>query len=247
MPRRVTLPFEGKTALVTGASRGIGRALAVAWARAGGNVTLVGRNQDALEEVASEISAYTARTEILTVDLAEPAELLRIPQRVRSKLARLDALLHAAGHYATGPETVDDVDEFDAAWRVNVQAPLVLSHACLDLLRESGGEIVFVNSSIVNSPAATQTAYAATKRALAGIADSLRARVNADGIRVLSIYPGRTATPMQQAIFAEEGRRYKPERLLQPEDVAATVLHAMALPRTAEVTDLHIRPFLKFD
>ena len=69
--------------------------------------------------------------------------------------------------------------------------------------------------------------------------------VNADGIRVLSLYPGRTATPMQAAVHEMESREYRPERLMRPEDVASAAIHALKLPRSAEVTDLHLRPLLK--
>jgi len=77
------------------------------------------------------------------------------------------------------------------------------------------------------------------------MADSLRAEVNAKGVRILSVYPGRTASPMQEAVHRSEEKAYSPERLLQPGDVAAMVLAALALPRTAEVTDLMLRPMLK--
>jgi NADP-dependent 3-hydroxy acid dehydrogenase YdfG len=87
--------------------------------------------------------------------------------------------------------------------------------------------------------------YAATKHALKAVADSLRAEVNSQGIRVLSVYPGRTATPTQESLHALEGKPYRPTRLLQPEDVAAVVMNALCLPRTAEVTDIHIRPMMK--
>ena len=87
--------------------------------------------------------------------------------------------------------------------------------------------------------------YAASKYALKALADALRAEVNALGLRVLSVYPGRTASRMQAEVHAAEGRPYRPETLMQPEDVAASILAALALPRTAELTDLHIRPALK--
>jgi NADP-dependent 3-hydroxy acid dehydrogenase YdfG len=87
--------------------------------------------------------------------------------------------------------------------------------------------------------------YAATKHALKAIADSLRAEVNTYGVRVLSIYPGRTATPMQAAVYKMEGKTYEPEKLMQPKDVAEVVMDALSLPRTAEVTDIHIRPMNK--
>jgi NADP-dependent 3-hydroxy acid dehydrogenase YdfG len=87
--------------------------------------------------------------------------------------------------------------------------------------------------------------YAATQHGLKAIADSLREEVNPYGIRVLSIYPGRTATPLQKRLHEAEGKLYRPEALLQPSDIASVVIHSLALPKTAEVTDIHIRPMIK--
>ncbi len=77
------------------------------------------------------------------------------------------------------------------------------------------------------------------------MADSLREEVNAEGVRVLSVYLGRTASPMQAAVHEMEDKTYQPERLMQPEDVAEVVINALSLPRSAEVTDIHIRPMVK--
>ena len=87
--------------------------------------------------------------------------------------------------------------------------------------------------------------YAATKYAFKALADSLREEVNAEGVRGLSVYLGRTASPMQAMIHAIEGKPYHPEYLLQPSDVAAVVLNALCLPCTAEMTDISIRPMRK--
>jgi NADP-dependent 3-hydroxy acid dehydrogenase YdfG len=87
--------------------------------------------------------------------------------------------------------------------------------------------------------------YAATKHALKAFAETLRDEVNPQGIRVLDIFLGRTASPMQASVHELEGRTYRPERLIQPEDVASAILSALSLPRTAEVTELSMRPFLK--
>jgi NADP-dependent 3-hydroxy acid dehydrogenase YdfG len=87
--------------------------------------------------------------------------------------------------------------------------------------------------------------YAATKHALRAVADSLREEINDRGVRVLSVFLGRTASRMQEAIHQKEGRPYRPETLLQPSDVASMVIAALTLPRTAEVTDIHIRPMSK--
>jgi len=239
--------FAGRVALVTGASSGIGRAIALAYAARGGSVGLAGRNRRALEEVGSEIAGLGARAKALVADLSLDESLRTLPEQVREAFGRLDALIHAGGLYAIGPGEAGDADEVSLLWQVNARAPLLLSLACREMLRESEGEIVFVNSSVVGSSAPGLAAYAASKRALAAIADSLRATLNEQGIRVLSVYPGRTATPMQRRILEHEGRVYRPEALLQPDDVAYAVVHALDLPRTGEITDIHIRPFRKLD
>jgi NADP-dependent 3-hydroxy acid dehydrogenase YdfG len=115
----------------------------------------------------------------------------------------------------------------------------------LQLLRKAHGQVVFINSSagLAARPDAAQ--FCATQHALKALADSTRAEVNQDGIRVLSVYPGRTATSRQAALYAKAGAKYRPELLLQPEDIASVVLNAITLPRTAEVTDIAIRPMLK--
>jgi NADP-dependent 3-hydroxy acid dehydrogenase YdfG len=122
----------------------------------------------------------------------------------------------------------------------------MLTQRLLPLLATSCGQVVFINSSaglMAKRPAVGQ--YAATKHALKAIADSLREEVNPKGIRVLTVYLGRTATPMQEALYRQEGKIYHPEVLMQPEDVASVVVHSLMLPRTAEVTDISIRPMSK--
>jgi len=122
----------------------------------------------------------------------------------------------------------------------------MLTQQLLPLLAAAHGQVVFINSSVgltAKRPEIGQ--YAATKHALRAIADCLREEVNSNGIRVLTVYLGRTATPMQEVLHRLEGVPYNPEALLQPEDVASVVVHALMLPRTAEVTDISIRPMRK--
>jgi short-subunit dehydrogenase len=110
------------------------------------------------------------------------------------------------------------------------------------LLRRAHADVVFVNSTAALHGVPNVAEYAMSKAAIRAFADSLRAEENAQGLRVLSVYVGRTATPMQEQVAREEGRDYHPERLLQPEDVASAILAALMLPHTAEITDIHIRP-----
>jgi NADP-dependent 3-hydroxy acid dehydrogenase YdfG len=113
------------------------------------------------------------------------------------------------------------------------------------MLKRRKGQIAFINSSQGLQAHAQVGQYAATQHALKAIADSLRDEVNSDGVRVLSVYPGRTATPRMKGIFRMEGREYKPKLLLQPEDIAEVVINALLMPLTAEVTNITVRPLIK--
>ena len=235
--------FTNKTAVVTGASSGVGKAIALALAVQEATVCLVGRKLEALTAV-SRAPVPLAFSAIRPTSRHEE-EIHELAGSLRRDIGSIDLLVHSAGVISLGSIEEAPVEDFDRQYRTNVRGPYVLTQALLPLFRGSRGEVVFVNSSIgLNSKAGTGQ-YAATKHALKAIADSLRAEVNADGLRVLSVFLGRTATPMQQNLHDREGRDYHPELLLQPEDVAAVVLNAVSLPRTAEVTDISIRPMTR--
>lgn len=237
--------FAGQTALVTGASSGIGRALALALAAAGAHVALVGRRVETLETVAADARRLGSTAGPYPADLGEERGIAALVERLQRDLARLDILAHAAGVFALGTTASAEVAELDRQYATNVRAPYALTQALLPMLRRQQGQIVFLNSTVGLRAAANVGQYAATKHALRAVADSLRDEVNADGVRVLSVFLGRTATPMQASIHASEAKPYAPERLIQPDDVATVVLSALSLPRTAEVTDVSIRPMLK--
>ena len=157
----------------------------------------------------------------------------------------IDILVHCAGVYAMGKLEAAPVTELDLQYRTNVRAPYLLTQALLPLLRRRQGQVVFINSLVVLTAGGQVGQYAATKHALTALANSLREEVNAEGLRVLSVYIGSTASPMQAMVHAMKGKAYHPEYMLQPSDVAAVVLNALCLPRTAEVTDISIRPMRK--
>jgi NADP-dependent 3-hydroxy acid dehydrogenase YdfG len=178
-------------------------------------------------------------------DLSTNEGQVSVAQRIKLELPHLDILIQNAAAYSTGTIADSDPTDLDKLYQTNVRAPYFLTRALLPLLRVRRGQVVCINTSsgVAAKPSSAQ--YDATKHALKAIADSLRGEVNQSGIRVLSVYLGRTATEMQERIHTLEGRPYRPEFLLQPEDVAAVVVNALALPHSAEVTDIHIRPMIK--
>jgi short-subunit dehydrogenase len=232
-----------KSGVVTGAGSGIGRAIAEQLASRGVNLWLVGRREKTLEEAAAAIRRHGVQAWPVSSDLANDADLERLRTAVTRAGQGLDILVHSAGSHLPGAVADAPVEELDEQYRVNLRAPYLLTQLMLPLLRARRGDIVFVNSSVVGLEARAHTgAYAATKHGLKVLADVLRQEVNADGIRVLSVFPGQTATALQEARYARDGKAYHPEQLLQPGDVAAAVIQALDMPRTAEITDLRVRP-----
>jgi NADP-dependent 3-hydroxy acid dehydrogenase YdfG len=112
----------------------------------------------------------------------------------------------------------------------------------LDSLARSRGDIVFVNSTQGLSAGPEVGGYAATQQAAKAVSESLRAEVNAHGVRVITVHLGRTATPLQEAVFAAEGRVYTPELLIHPDDVADVVAGALALPKRAQLSSVTLLP-----
>ncbi|HEY1359851.1 MAG TPA: SDR family oxidoreductase [Thermoleophilaceae bacterium] len=228
-------------AVVTGASSGVGRAIAARLAADGAAVCLVGRDEQRLREAAAEAEgSLTCRA-----DLTEDRGVEAVAETAQRELPGVDVLVHAAAIIETGPLESASLADFDAQYQANVRAPYALTQALLDRLREREGQIVFINSTAGARAAGGSGQYAASKHGLRAIADSLREEVNADRLRVLTVLLGRTATPMQAALHDAEGRPYRPDLLIQPADVAAMVAAVLALPRTTEVTEIRLRPLAK--
>lgn len=231
--------------VVTGASGGIGRAIAARLATGGADLCLVGRSASSLDSIRAALGPLKGRVCVFACDLDKDDDLSALRTFIEARLGGLDVLIHAAGVIALAPLAIVSAAEMDRHYRINVRAPLLLTQSLLPLLRSSRGQIAFINSSVGIRSKEQTGAYAASKHALKALADTFRMELNADGIRVLSVFPGNTATPMQQQICATLGKSYAPQAMLQPDDVALAVVNALLMPRTAEVTEIHLRPALK--
>lgn len=230
-----------KIVLITGASSGIGAAIARAFAAADARVILVGRNPGRLAAVARRIPARRLAG-AARVDLGSVAELNSLVEEVSGKVSRLDVLVHCASEYQWIETSSSDTSGFDRMFDVNVRAPYLLTLRLLPLLERARGHVIALNSSIVGRQSPTRLAgFKATQHALSGLMDGLRADLNQHHVRVSSLFPGRTATPRMRRIYAQEGRRYTPQGLMSAQDVAQLVVVMAALPERLEVTDVRVR------
>jgi NADP-dependent 3-hydroxy acid dehydrogenase YdfG len=229
-------------ALVTGASQGIGLAVATTLCGQGMRVWMVARRGQVLRDAASLIEGDCVCVE---GDLTVPSFRRKLAASIEESEHGLDVLVNNAGMSRLARVDDSSDDDFAALWTSNVLAPYALTRDCLPLLRARQGDIVFVNSSAGRDARPGASQYAATKYALRAFADSLRGEINEDGVRVSVLYLGRTATPLQEAVYAHEGRSYDPDRLIQPSDVGQLVAGVLSMPRTAEVMEIVVRSMRK--
>jgi short-subunit dehydrogenase len=233
--------FSNQTIVITGASGGVGQAIAQALSEQGAIVCLSGRNRERLNEVA----ARSERARCYPADLTVEVELQAAVKAILAENQRIDALIHCAAIIMIESVATASGEDFERQFRTNVLAPFRLTQLLLPALTEARGQVVFINSSAGLNAGPTVSQYAGTKHALKAFADSLRGECNASGVRVCSLFLGDTATPMQAAVRRQQGRPYDPKRVIQPADVAAVTTAVLGLPRTAEITDVMIRPMAK--
>ncbi|WP_099223891.1 SDR family oxidoreductase [Mycobacterium persicum] len=218
------------TALITGASRGIGSAIATALAPTH-TLLLAGRPSECLDAVAERLGATT-----FPLDLADAGTI----EASCEVVDELDVLVHNAGLSIPGHVGDSHVDEWRATFDVNVFGPVALTLALLPALRHAHGQVVFINSGAGRNVSPGMASYSASKFALRAFADSLRA--DEPGLRVTTIFPGRTDTEMQRELVEFERGNYDPARFLRAETVAAVVANVIATPADGHVHEVVVRP-----
>lgn len=225
------------THLLTGAGSGMGADLARLLHDRGDDLCLLARS----EERAAQLEQCYPGARTLVADLADPRGLERA-LAAATLPERLDSLVHAAGVVDLAPVAELDLGHWQEHLDVNLTSPALLSRAALPALRAAGGTVVFVNSGSGLSAKPTWAAYAASKFGLRALADSLREEEGGRGVRVSTVFPGRTATPMQEKVHAQEGREYDAGQWSDPGTVAAMILHLLDLPGDSTVPEVTVRP-----
>jgi 3-oxoacyl-[acyl-carrier protein] reductase len=230
--------LTGKVALVTGAGRGIGKAIAVSLAESGCRVVLTARSGDQLDAVAAIIhenrgEAFTARA-----DLAEDDEIHRLVDSIREKWGGVDILINNAGWGKRAPVARAKIEEWDQTLRVNLRAPMVLAHHLVpDMIAKGDGAVINIGSISGKTGEANGSAYSASKFGLIGFTQSLYEEVRDHGIKVAVILPGFVDTPLIPA-----NRQLDRSKMIRAEDIAQTVHFVLASPPTCCPVEITVRP-----
>jgi len=228
--------LKGHVAIVTGASRGIGKAIARAFANEGSDVVLLSRHKESLDALAAEMSQAGLSATPIAADVTAESQVQRAVAKVVERFGRIDTLVNNAG-IGFFKKVVDmEMQEFDAMWNVNMRGVFVATKSVLPhMIKARSGNIVNIASLAGKNTFVGGAGYAATKWALRGFAGSLMLEVREYGIRVITIFPGSVDTG-----FSSVNQRG--DRITQPEDVAGAVLFAVTAPARSMFSEIDVRP-----
>lgn len=231
------MKLNKKTALITGASQGIGRAIALNLASEKIDLALVGRNEAKLKEVAYECEKLGAKVKTYAFDLTEIEKIPSLLEKIKMDFKALNILVNNAGTYAKGNPFESDLKKWDYALDLNFRAVYHLTNQALALIPEQdGGAIINISSIAGQTTYKGGEIYCATKFALRAYSNCLFESVREKNIKVTCIYPGYVNTELGR------GENLDESKMIQPEDIASTVNSFLKTPLTACQTEIIIRP-----
>jgi len=230
--------LASKVAIVTGASRGIGRAISVALAQDAATVVLAARSIQKLQETADKVTEAGGKAEIVVTELTEEESIKNLVKVTSEKFSRLDILVNNAGvtHSAKLEETA--TEDWERCMQINARAPFILCREALPLLKKSqAGYIINIASVVGVKGYPLQSAYTSSKHALRGMTISLAEELKGSNIRVHLLCPGGVDTELVQKVRPD----IKRDELMQPEEIAELVLYLVTHKGNAVIDELHIR------
>ena len=230
--------LAGKIAIVTGASRGIGRAISLALAKKAATVVLAARAIDKLKEAAEQVTAAGGKAHIIPTELTDEQSIKNLVETTGERFDRLDILVNNAGitHSAELEET--STEDWDRCFNVNARAPFILCREALPLLKKAKAAYIINIASVVGVKGyPLQSAYTASKHALRGMTISLAEELKGSNIRVHLLCPGGVDTELVQKVRPD----IKKQDLMQPEEIAELVLYLVTHKGNAVIDELHIR------
>lgn len=227
--------LTGKTALITGAGKGIGRALAIALAKEGVNVGLLARTTSDLEELAAQLQEFNIKTAIATADVAQMEAVNSAVKQLQDELGFIDILINNAGVAYFGGFLDLEPAKFEQTIQVNLMGVYYVTRAILPaMIEHKTGDIINISSTAGLRGAAVTSAYSASKFGLIGLSDSLMQEVRKHNIRVSTLTPSTVATELAIGLNLTDGN---PDKVMQPEDLAEFIVSNLKLNRRVFVKD----------
>jgi NADP-dependent 3-hydroxy acid dehydrogenase YdfG len=243
----MTSRLEGKVALVTGASSGIGEATAIALAAEGAAVAIAARRTDRLEALRAKLEGDGARVLAVRLDVTQEQSAKAAVEQTVTQLGGLDIVMNNAGLMLLGPIIDADTEDWRRMINTNVLGVMYVTHAALPHLLKKGGDLVQVSSVAGRQARLGSGAYNASKWAVNAFSEALRQEVTTRGVRVTLIEPGVVATELQSHITHAEAKaalekRISAMRPLQASDIANAVLYAVTQPPHVSINEILVRP-----
>jgi 3-oxoacyl-[acyl-carrier protein] reductase len=230
--------LQNKVAIVTGAGRGIGRAIAVALAQAGCRVVLSARTVVQIEAVQDEICESGGQALAVSGDLTRDDDIARLVGESRRAYGAVDILINNAGWGKKATIVRAQVEDWDQTFKINLRAPMLLARLVLpEMIQQKSGAVINISSLSGKSGEAGSSAYAASKFGIIGFTQSLYEEVREYGIKASVILPGFVDTPMIPPV-----KHLDRAKMIQPEDVADAVLFVLNSPPTSCPVEMTIRP-----
>jgi 3-oxoacyl-[acyl-carrier protein] reductase len=232
--------LEGRVALVTGGSRGIGRAIAIKLAELGAEVAICGRDAEKLRETADEIDAFTRKSFWQAADVTRADDVEKLVSDTQKHLGPIGILVNNAGIGLFGPAHEKTEEEWDRVLNTNAKSVFLVSRAVVPgMMRQGGGDIINVSSLAGRNAFAGGGLYCASKWAVQGLSGCMAEDLRDHGIRVSVICPGSVATEFSGRGMKEAGKA------LQPDDVAHAVAAVVTQRSGSFMSEIHIRPLRK--
>lgn len=232
------MQLKDKVAIVTGGGRGIGRAIAIAYAAEGARVVIAARSTAQLDEVATEITEQGGEVLTLPTDLRVRAEVENLIQQTVNKFSRIDILVNNAGINPRGPFLESTDEEWEQGWQINVMGVVNCCRAALPIMQQQGsGNIINVGSGMGQVGRSNLSVYCASKAALHGLTQSIAEEVWEDGIIANVLIPGPVKTELSKPAWENsETFRAQSDPWKEPEQVVASALFLATQPPTSGMT-----------
>ncbi|MCF6140454.1 3-ketoacyl-ACP reductase [Flavobacterium sp. K77] len=221
--------LKNKTALVTGAGKGIGKAIALALAKEGVNVILVARTQEEIDSVAAKVRSLRVKALAVTADVADINSVNAAVEKALSEFGAIDILINNAGIASFGKFLELEPTDWERIIQVNLMGPYYVTRAVVpNMIERQTGDIINISSTAGLAGNAMTSAYSASKFALLGLTDSLMQEMRKHNIRVTALTPSTVATDMAKELKLTDGN---PDKVMQTEDMAELVIAQLKLNR----------------